>query len=109
MRYIRNFVKIIKLYFFGPKCPNLGIWTRNLKKKSYYKIPDVPYFEILGGLGCFRNFWGLFWLSSARFGSFRVLVSMVKRIRAINLAVFDNMVVEKEANLLHSFDNNIHA
>ena len=31
--YPQNFVKIRKSMFFGPKCPNLGIWDQNLKKE----------------------------------------------------------------------------
>ena len=33
--YKQNFVKIRKLIPFGSKCPNLGTWTRNLKKESW--------------------------------------------------------------------------
>ena len=29
--YIRNFVKIRKLIFFGPKYPNFGIWGRKFQ------------------------------------------------------------------------------
>ena len=34
IEYMRNFAKIRKLKLFGPKNPNLGIWTRSLKIKS---------------------------------------------------------------------------
>ena len=31
--YRQNFVKVRKLIFFGPKCPNLGIWPQNFRKQ----------------------------------------------------------------------------
>ena len=30
--YIRNFIKIRMLILFDPKCPNLGIWSRNVRE-----------------------------------------------------------------------------
>ena len=32
--YMQNFVKIRKSILLDPKCPNLGIWTPNLKIES---------------------------------------------------------------------------
>ena len=33
IEYMRNFVKIRKLIFFGLKCPNLGIWAENFQRQ----------------------------------------------------------------------------
>ena len=37
IRYKVNFVKIRKLMFLDPKCPNLGIWAQNFGKQ----VPDL--------------------------------------------------------------------
>ena len=31
--YMQNFVNIRNLILFGPKCPNLDLWTQNFKKQ----------------------------------------------------------------------------
>ena len=66
--YMRNFVQIRKSILFSSKHPNLDIWAQNLKDESKYKILHFPNFETLGRFGSSRNFFGLFWLVSARFG-----------------------------------------
>ena len=48
---------------------NMGIWARNLKKKSQQKIPCFRNLEILAHFGSFCNF----------FGSFRFLVKTRSR------------------------------
>ena len=32
IQYRQNFVKIRKLIYFGPKCPNFGIWAQKFRK-----------------------------------------------------------------------------
>ena len=33
IRYMQNAIKIRKSILFGPECPNLDIWARNLKNE----------------------------------------------------------------------------
>ena len=80
---MRNFAKIRKLKLFGPESPNLGIWTRSLKIKSWQQIVDFPNFEILGGFGSFRNFSGSFRLVLGGFGWFRLISACFDRFRVV--------------------------
>ena len=120
--YMRNFVKIRKLIFFGPKCPNLGIWARNLKKindkfeissfkigymQNFVKIrksilfspkcpivgnPKFPQFEILGRFGSFRKFLGVV---LAGFGSFWLVPGFSKYDYCVCLLTFAIIIFSK--------------
>ena len=93
--YLRNFVKIRRSILVSPKCPNLGILARNFRKQmanlksaylkkvhakfrlSQYFLAEKAQLWVFG-----LKIWkfGSFRMVSARFGSFRVLVSTFSRL-----------------------------